>query len=73
MKKFLILIGLSAIFFTSCKKEEDQKKVPYLGKWDLVYFTKNNQPEVYVPGDAMRQIRSRTSVQFFSSVFVFCF
>jgi len=51
MKKFLFLIGLSAIFFTSCKKKDDQKKVPYLGKWDLVYFTKNNQPEQYIPGE----------------------
>jgi len=50
MKKFFLLLGLSAIFFSSCKKKE-KEEVPYLGKWDLVYFTKNNQPEVYIPGD----------------------
>ena len=25
--------------------------MPYTGKWDLVYFTKNNQSEEYVPGE----------------------
>ena len=42
---------MSTVFLTSCKKKKDQKKAPYLGKWDLVYFTKNNQPETYNPGD----------------------
>jgi hypothetical protein len=51
MKEFFLLAGLAIIIITSCKKKDDQKDVPYLGKWDLVYFTKNNQPEVYIPGD----------------------
>ena len=59
MKKFFLLAGLAIIFYSSCKKKDEQKKIPYFGKWDLVYFTKNNQPEIYIPGDIVWEFNKR--------------
>ncbi len=46
---FLMLIIATAVF--SCKKDTEEETKPYVGTWNLIYFSKDAAQEIYFPGD----------------------
>ncbi len=48
-KRFLLVLIIVSVIF-SCKKETDDKDLPYEGSWNLIYFSKSSDVETYMPG-----------------------